>query len=155
MKIEDAQVRLNAAENCLKDFDYAGALRESQGCLELSVKTLLGEVGISYTTEKGKIPHDVSDKIPQAFEKLEPYLDLDEYNVSYFRKELARAAVLLKLLTSVKQYLDFGVESLAGIKETFDSAFSKELAERIVGLTRSAHWRIYDLISRYERSKSK
>ncbi len=154
MKIEDAQVRLNAAENCLKDWDYAGALLESQRCLELSVKTLLGKVGISYIPEKGKkIPHDVSDKIPQAFEKLSPYLD--EYNVSYFRKELARAAVLLKLLTSVKQYLEFGVESLAGIKETFDSAFSRELAERIVGLTHGAHWRIYDLISKYERAQSK
>jgi len=150
MKIEDAQGRLNAAENCLKSWDYAGALLEAERCLELSVKILLEKLGISYKSEKRKIPHDVSDKMPAAFEKLRP--SLDPHILDYYRAELARAAVLLKLLTSIKQQLEYGVEGLAGIKETFDSTFSKELTERIVGLTRSAHWRIYDLISKWEQS---
>jgi len=152
MKIEDAQARLSAAENCLKSWDYAGALLECERCLELSVKVLLEKTGTSYRAEKGKVPHDVSSKIPEAFAKLRT--SLDGYTIDYYRTELARVAVLLRLLTSIKQQLEYGIEGLAGIRETFDSAFSKELAEQIVGLTRSAHWRISDAISKYERASS-
>ena len=150
MKMEDALARLNAAENCLKTWDYAGALLEAERCLELSAKTLLQSVGVSYAGERGKIPHDVSSKIPETFEKMRPLLD--PRTVDYYRIELARAAVLLRMLTSIKQQLEYGVEGLAGIGETFGSVFSKELAEQVVALTRNTHWRIHDLLSRCKKS---
>jgi len=148
-KIEDARERLNAAESRLKEFDYAGAMFETQRCIELSVKALLDKLNINYETKEGRIPHDVSDKTPVTFEKLRPYLK--DYEVNPTRAELARAAVLLRFLTSIREYLEFGVSDLADSKETFNSVFSKTLASIIVESVRFSHWRIYNLISQIRK----
>jgi hypothetical protein len=117
-------------------------------CLELTIKALLDKLGISYKTKEGRIPHDVSDKIPEAFEKLKQNIkDLKEYEVKSIRVELARSAVLLRLLTSIREYLEYGVNELAGSKEVFDFTFARELAATIVEQVRNSY-----LINRLEKS---
>ena len=64
--------------------------------------------------------------MPEMFERLKPYLK--DYEVDSARVELTRAAVLLRLLTSIREYLEFGVGNLASSKETFNSLFAKNLA---------------------------
>jgi hypothetical protein len=121
-------------------------------CVELSVKALLDELGISYKTREGRIPYDVSDKVPEAFEKLKQCLqDLKEYEVKSIRVELARSAVLLRLLTSIREYLEYGVNGLAGSKEVFEFTFAEKPAATIVEQVRNSYWRIYDLINRLEK----
>lgn len=154
-RIEDARSRLSVAEGCLRSGDYAGALREAKACIEVSAKALLDILSIDYTIERSGrkwIPHDVSNKITEAFEKLEPYLE--NYEVKNVRADLARVAVLLRLLTSIRDFTDFGVKELkVGIKDIFDSSFSKDLARVLVGLVHSAHWRVYDMIQKIERKR--
>ena len=152
-RIEDARDRLKAAGKLLDEADYAGAMSEAQRCIELSVKALLDKLNINYMKGK-RVSHDVSDNIPEAFEKLKPYLE--DYEVDIKRKELAQAAVLLRFLTSIRSYLEFGVEHkvgnrkllLASPREVFDFSFGKALANIVVELVKSCHWRIYDLISK-------
>ena len=151
-RIEDAKGRLEAAEKLLKEFDYAGAMFEAQRCIELSVKAFLDKLDINYR----KI-HDVSDKIPESFEKLKPYLE--DYEVNSARIELARAAVLLKLLVSIRTCLEYGVgngkQVLASSKEIFDITFGKRLANTFVELVSSSYWRIYNLISKVGNRKER
>lgn len=90
-RIEDARERLNAAESRLKEYDYAGGINmyEAQRCIELSVKALPDKLKISYKTKKGRIPHDVSHKMPEAFEKLKPYLrDYEVDSTRWNRQEM-------------------------------------------------------------------
>jgi hypothetical protein len=152
-RIEDARARLYAAESHLKESDYPGAMLEAQMCMELSIKALLDKLGVSYKTREGKIPHDVSDKIPEAFEKLKQYMQgLKEYEIKSIKVELARSAVLLRLLTSIREYLEYGVNGLAGSKEVFDFVFAGKLAATVVDQVRNSYWRIYDLINRLDKS---
>ncbi|MCC6003578.1 MAG: HEPN domain-containing protein [Thermofilum sp.] len=53
-RIEDAGARLYAAESHLKESDYPGAMLKAQMCMELSIKALLDELGISYKTKEGR-----------------------------------------------------------------------------------------------------
>jgi hypothetical protein len=81
-----------------------------------------------------------------AYEKIKPYLNVNE---EYLTKvDLAKAAVLLRFLTSIREYLEFGVNGLASAKETFDSPFSKTLVATIIELVRSSHLKLYNLISK-------
>jgi hypothetical protein len=122
---------------------------EAQRCIELSVKALLDKLDVEYKTKEGRILHDVSDKIPVAFGKIRLYLK--DYEVASTRVYLARAAVLLRFLTSIREYLELGVSDLASSKETFNSLFSETLASTVVELVRSSHWRIHDLISKMRK----
>ena len=130
-RLGDAWRRRDAARELLERYDYAGALREAQRCIELSVKAFLDVLGVNYRL-RDRIPHDVSDRIPEAFEKVRHYLE--DYEVNTVRGDLAKAAVLLKMLTSIRGYLEYGVNDLAGAHETFDYSFaglSKELVELV------------------------
>lgn len=147
-RIEDASERLYAAESRLREFDYAGAMLEAQRCIEISVKSLLDKLNIEYKMKDGRIPHDVSDKIPKAFEKIKPLLK--DWEINNVRIELARSAVLLRFLTSIRGYLEYGVNDLAGSKETFSSIFAEKLAKIIVDLVKTAHWRISNLITKID-----
>lgn len=78
----------------LEHYDYAGAIREARVALELASKAVLDKLDIDYFIEsKGRrrFLHDVSDKIPEAFEKLKPYLkedwEVDQARVSLARKQ--------------------------------------------------------------------
>jgi hypothetical protein len=152
-KIEDARASLSAAEIHLKEHNYARAMYEAQRCIELSVKALLDKLRIEYKMKEGKIPHDVSDKIPGAFENIKPYLK--DYEANLIRVKLARAAVLLRFLTSIREYLEYGVDDLASSTETFNSTFAEKIANTIVELVRNSHWEIYHLISKIEKAQEK
>jgi hypothetical protein len=152
-KIEDARASLSAAEIHLKEHNYARAMYEAQRCIELSVKALLDKLRIEYKMKEGKIPHDVSDKIPVAFEKIKSYLE--NYEVDWYRVKLARAAVLLRSLTSIREYLEYGIYDLASSTETFNSTFAKRLASIIIELVGASHWKIYHLISKIEKVREK
>lgn len=117
MKIKDAEEKLSECKILLKESKYAGALLALQQCLELSVKALLDEVGISYISKKGKPTHDVSNKLPGAFQKIKEMLKLAKYEEERYRKGLAKAGFLLTFLTAIRNYLAYGFENLANIVE--------------------------------------
>lgn len=142
-RLKDAEARLGAAEKMLESGDCAGALREAQRCIELAVKALLEELGVDYK-KGGKIPHDVSDRIAEAYDRIKSALD--RYEADRARVRLARCAVLLRALTSIRGYLEYGVEDLAGSKEIFDYYFG-DLSGEIIEIARRCFWWICDLIS--------
>jgi len=151
--IEDARTRRDAAEERLKSWDYAGAIREAGKCVELSLKALLDMLSIDYTIERhGKrtILHDVSKKIPKAFEKLQPYLE--DYEITSTRLELARAMVLHRLLSSIRDYVEYPIKELeVDAKDVFRD--SKELTTILVGSARSIFILASNLINKIKRRK--
>jgi len=150
--IEDARNRMNASEELLKKMDYAGAIREGGACIELSVKALLDTLSIEYIPKQGRIPHDVSDKVPEAFEKLKPFLE--DWQVEDARKKLARAMVLLKMLASVRSYVEYPIKQLGvEAKDVFDYYFSRELGKSLVDSVVGLHISIRDLIAQVKRKK--
>ena len=151
--IEDARNRINASGELLKKLDCAGAIREAGACIELSVKALLDILNIEYATKKGRIPHDVSDKIPEAFDKLRPYLE--EWEVKNARLKLARAMVLLRLLSSIRSYVEYPIKKLeVETKDVFDYYFSKELAKTLTSSVRSIYGDINNWMNKIERKKT-
>jgi hypothetical protein len=132
MKIEDAEAKLSESEILLEKKHYPGALLSLQQCLELSIKALLDTLDISYIEKGRSIPHDVSNKLPVAFQKIKEILTCSEYEEEKYRKDLARAGFLLTFLTAIRKYLAYGFENLANITEIFDWSFyrSKEFTER-------------------------
>jgi len=152
--IEDARSRMNASEELFKKMDYAGAIREAGACIELSVKALLDTLGIEYTTKQGRIPHDVSDKVPRAFEKLKPFLE--DWQVENVKKELARAMVLLRMLTSIRSYVEYPIKQLElEAKDVFDYYFCRELGKSLVDSVRGSHVNIRNLIDTVKRKTRK
>jgi len=95
-RIEDAYSRYEIAKDLLDKGDYAGAIREAQQCVELSVKALLNILNIDYTIRqkdgKKKIPHDVGEKIPEALEKVKPLLGKHEFDLNRIVKSQERQA---------------------------------------------------------------
>ena len=95
-RIEDAYSRCEIAKDLLDKEDYAGAIREAQQCVELSVKALLNILNIDYTIRqkdgKKKIPHDVGEKIPEALEKVKPLLGKHEFDLNRIVKSQERQA---------------------------------------------------------------
>ena len=148
-RLEDARERLYAAKKLVEECNYAGALSEAQRCIELSVKALLEELGIEYGEIKGKkkrvkVPHDVSEFIPDAIKRVEEHLE--EFQVI----DLARAAVLLKLLTSIRNYLEYGVEYrnqvLVSSKELFDRFFGEKLVSIVIPFVERSYWTIHNVL---------
>jgi len=73
---------------------------EAQICVYLSIKALLDKLGISPKTRDGRILHDVSDKVPEAYEKPKQFpQDLKEHQVMSIRVEF---------LTSIREHLEYG-----------------------------------------------
>ena len=150
--IEDARNRINASEELLKKLDCAGALREAGACIELSVKALLDMLSIDYIAKSGRIPHDVSNKVPEAFDKLRPYLE--EWEVKNARLKLARAMVLLRLLSSIRSYVEYPIKKLeVEAKDVFHYYFSKELAKILTSLVRSIHVDTNNWVNKIKRKK--
>ena len=102
-RIEDAGDRYFAAKESKEHYDYVGALLEAQKCIEYSVKALLDKLEIDYKIE-GRFVHDVSDRIPEAFEEVKARAVLHDHEVKSYEEELSRAAVLLRMLSSIKGY---------------------------------------------------
>jgi len=152
-RIEDSRSRINASEERFKNSDYVGAIREAGACIELSVKALLDMLQINYTTKQGRIPHDVSNKVPEAYEKLKPYLE--EWEVKNARLTLARAMVLLRLLSSIRSYVEYPIKKLeVEAKDVFDYYFSKELAKTLTSLVRSTYRNINNWVGKMKRKKN-
>lgn len=139
-KIDDARAHLIAAEESSERLDWAGTIHEAQACVELSLKALLDMMGTGY-----KPVHDVGDKIPEAFERLK-HLFNDSYEVPRLRRELAEAAVLLRLLTAIREPSQYGAEGLGvGVRDTFGPSF-EGLARALIDLTRGTWHHINNLL---------
>jgi len=68
-RIQDAYSRYEIAKSLLDREEYAGAIREAQQCVELSVKAFLDALNIDYMICRGNrkaIPHDVGEKVSEG-----------------------------------------------------------------------------------------
>ena len=149
-RIDDARKECEIAEKLLRDIDYAGAIHRTQMCAELTAKALLEHLKIDYSIKKSdrkKYLHDVSDKIPEVFEKLKP--NLETYEVETMRETLARLIILLKLLTSIKDYAQHGIPELQiGGRNIFDLYFSQNLVKSLFKKTKKIHLDISYFLSK-------
>ena len=120
---KDAYERLGAAEGNLKRLDYAGAVREAQACVELSVKALFDFLQIKYDPK-----HDVPDKVfLEAFKIVAP--KLKNYEAATFRNCLATARVYMRMLYCARRFAEFGfLDASAG--ELFGGEFAKVTVNR-------------------------
>ena len=139
-KIDDARNRFDTAEQRLKALDYAGAIAQAQEGLELTAKALLDSLEVDYMMRreggKKEFLHDVSSRLPDAFNKLGP--KLQEYDRETTRLHLARLATILRMLTAVKDLARFGIPELQlGAGEIFDYYFAENFAKAIVESSRS------------------
>ena len=113
---------MQSARNHLSGFNYAGAIREAQICVELSVKALLDNFGIEY-----KKTHDIEDGVfIGVLDKATPHLKGNE--IGQFQECLAKSRVYIKLLSSIKNsttYKFLGVPT----KRLFDKDFAKIMVD--------------------------
>jgi len=127
--LDDAWESLTAAEAHLKRFNYSGAVREAQICVELSVKALLDNFGIKY-----KKMHDIDDGVfLGVFNKALPHLK--DYEIKQFQQCLAKSRVYLKLLASIKDFTKYTFLDVPA-KKLFDRDFAKIVA----GYARETYW---------------
>lgn len=139
-KIDDAYRRLQIAKQSFGNRDYASCLRECQGSVELSVKSLLEKLDIEYERQ-----HDVSGEIWKAVNKVKP--SLKDYEFSQAKGDLGRAAVMLSLLGSVKNYANYGLEKTdVSANDIFDILF-KEFAEASFRLAEITYVRIMTMLA--------
>jgi len=116
--LDDAFESLQSAENHLRRLNYAGAIREAQICVELSIKALLRDFGIEY-----KKDHDIGDGVfSGVLDKALPHLK--DYEIGQFQKCLAKSRICMKLLSSIKNFTTY---TFLGVptKELFDKDFAK------------------------------
>jgi len=75
---------------------------------------------------------------------------LDPAEIYHTKTTLARAAVLLRLLTSIKDYSDWSLKEmdLSG-KELFSAAFAKDLSKTLVDLVQSSYINVQAIMSRH------
>ena len=118
--LEDAWVSLQSARKHFNDFNYAGAIREAQICVELSIKALLQNFYIEY-----KKTHDIGDGVFKGvFQKAFPYLK--DYEIKQFQECLAKSRVYLKLLSSIKNFTTYTFLDVPA-KRLFDKDFAKTM----------------------------
>jgi len=150
-RIKDAYSRYDIAKSLLDKGHYAGAIREAQQCVELSVKALLDTLNIIYIVvghgKKKAIPHDVSEKIPEAFEKIKPLVGKYEFDLQ--RRYFAQAATLLRLLTAMKDHAAYGIRELqVSAQDIFNFVFAKELATILVSLSYESYLHMFMMLDR-------
>ena len=120
--LEDAWVSLQSARKHLKDFNYAGAVREAQICVELSIKALLENFDIEY-----KKVHDIGDGVFHGvFEKA--FHHLKGHEIRQFQECLAKSRVYVKLLTSIKNFTTYTFLNVPA-KRLFDKDFAKTMVD--------------------------
>jgi hypothetical protein len=140
--LETANDRFRAAEECLNRSDFAGAIREAQTCVELSVKALLEILGIVY-----KPKHDVSDKIPAIIDKLKHWLGNDE--VLAVENCLVPEEVWMKILVAMRSIATYGEQKLnIGADVIFSNESNKELVKLSVRETEKIYNTIAELIKK-------
>ena len=79
----EAQVRLEAARIFLERRKYSYVVRQSQECVELSLKSMLRVAGIEYPKQ-----HEVSDLLLEKKELYPPWLIKELQDISRISKEL-------------------------------------------------------------------
>ena len=151
----DAYGRMQLARSSLDTGQYAAAIRESQACIERVVKSLLDSQNVDYTIKRGKgkvaIPHDASRHIPEAFEKLKA--KFDEGQLYERAKKLARAGVLVCLLTAIREYAEFGLKEMdLSPQDIFDKAFAQDLSTQLLDLVKRSYVDVSVLIRPYDVS---
>ena len=120
--LDDAWVSLRSARKHLDDFNYAGAIREAQICVELSIKALLESFGIKY-----KKTHDIEDGVFKGvFQKAFPHLK--DYEIKQFQECLAKSRVYLKLLSGIKNFTTYTFLDVPA-KRLFDKDFAKTMVD--------------------------
>lgn len=120
--LEDAWVSLQSARKHLNDINYAGAVREAQICVELSIKALLENFNIQYKKE-----HDIGDDVFKGvFQKASPHLK--DYETKQFQECLAKSRVYLKLLSSIKTFTTYTFLDIPA-KKLFDKEFAKTMVD--------------------------
>ena len=120
--LDDAWVSLQSAKKHLDDFNYAGAVREAQICVELSIKALLENFFIKY-----KKTHDIGDGVFMGvFQKALPHLK--GYEIQRFKECLAKSRVYLKLLSSIKNFTTYTFLGVPA-KRLFDKDFAKTMVD--------------------------
>lgn len=152
-KLEDAEIKLNIAEESFKKREYASCIRNSQLCIEIALKSLLDEIGISYERkEKDKqiFLHDVSPLLKEVFEKVQQFYETD-YRRDDLRIKLARAGVILKCLTSIKDICEFGYRDLkTSAKEIFGFYF-EEFAKNVKEIASQTYWLVFDIFQKLKK----
>lgn len=120
--LDDAFESLQSARNHLSRFNYAGAIREAQICVELSIKALLENYDIEY-----KKTHDIGDGVFKGvFEKAFPHLK--DYEIQQFQECLAKSRVYMKLLSSIKNFTTYTFLDVPA-KKLFDRDFAKTMID--------------------------
>ncbi len=76
---------LTEAENAYNDADYPMAVRRSQECVEMSLKSILRALGIEYPRK-----HDVSDALDLIKANLPEWFSARIYEVKEISRDLAR-----------------------------------------------------------------
>jgi len=120
--LDDAFESLQSARSHLSRFNYSGAIREAQICVELSIKALLENFGIEY-----KKNHDIGDGVfSGVFQKAVPHLE--DYEVKRFQECLAKSRVYMKLLSSIKNFTTYTFLDVPA-KRLFDKDFAKTMID--------------------------
>jgi len=118
--LDDAFESLQSARSHLSRFNYAGAIREAQICVELSIKALLENFDIEY-----KKTHDIGDGVFEGvFLKAVPLLK--DYEIGQFKECLAKSRVYMKLLSSIKNFTTYTFLDIPA-KRLFDKDFAKTM----------------------------
>lgn len=148
-RIEDAEIRLEIAKQRMEKADFAGVIREAQACVELSLKALLEVLGVEYRDKRGRYPHDVSDKIPEAFKKLEPLLRKEPYGTKFvaWKQRIGIVTMLSRILAAVRDQTTYGIQELGlSSKDIFLSFFGEKLAKVLLRYARQAYIDVHDMI---------
>jgi len=124
--LDEAKVRLEAAKIFLERGSYSYVVRQSQECVELSLKSVLRVAGIEYPKQ-----HEVSDVL----------LEKKELYPGWFAEELEKVSRISKELMRKKVPSMYGEETLGRPPR---SLFGREDAESSV---RSAEY-VFNLADR-------
>lgn len=145
-RLEDAYERLTAAQQRLHHRDFVGAIMDAQLSLERSLKATLDTFRIEYRDDRGRLLHDVSSKAPQLFQNLRK--SLHARDVERIRSNIGKVAVCNHILTSVKDYAQYGMKDLGlAAKEIFASILGEPFARLAVAWAKKA----YNLANEIER----
>lgn len=151
-RIQDASRRLEMARQCLEEADFAGAIREAQACVELSLKALLDILQIKYEKK-----HDVGTKIPEAFRKMKPFLLKEPYYTKFetWKKRIGIAVVLSRILAAVRNETTYGIQELGlSSQEVFLYFFGEKLSKVLVHYAEEAFIDFRDLVKLVEHLES-
>jgi hypothetical protein len=131
--LDEAQVRLEAAKIFLERGRYSYVVRQSQECVELSLKSILRVAGIEYPKQ-----HEVSDILLEKKDLYPQWLVEELRNVSRISKEL-----MMKRMPSM-----YGEETIGKPPR---SLFNREDAESSVKSAEHVHNLATRLMSEWRR----